>query len=132
MLKKFSSVLIENSSKRALASLILTVSIEISTRRDTASTLENKAVLAQLLRIHSALMISWKRVNTYCSPEVYAEAFDAYAASIPSLLKRILEGRVRHFRMSIMADLEIPLFAGTLQNATKMEATEQTLVLVAA
>lgn len=132
MLKKFSSVLLENSSKRALASLILTVSIEISTRRDTASTLENKAVLAQLLRVHSALMIAWKGVNTYCSPEVYAEAFDTYAVSIPTFLKRILDARVRHFRVSIMADLEIPLFAGSLQNASKMEATEQTLVLVAA
>jgi hypothetical protein len=131
MLKKFSSVLLENSSKRALASLILTVSIEISTRRDTAATLENKAVLAQLLRVHTALLIAWKGVNTYCSPEAYAEAFDTYAVSLPILLKRVLDARVSHFRVSIMDDLETPLFAGSLQNSSKMEATEQMLVLVA-
>jgi hypothetical protein len=132
MLRKFSEVLLQNSSKRALASLILTVSIEIAARRDTSSTHENKAVLGELLRIHDALTYSWDRVNKFCSPEAYAAAFDVYSSSLPSLLQRVLNARVQNFRVSIMADLEVPLFASHSKNAAKMEATEKMLVLVAA
>lgn len=132
MLRKFSTVLFENSPKRALASLILTVSVEIATRRDSASTDENRAVLEQLLRVHDALTYSWTHVNKFCSPEVYAEAFDAYSSSLPKFLQHLLTARVQSFVTGIMDDLEAPLFASTFGNASKMEATEQMLVLVAA
>lgn len=132
MLRKFSKVLLENSSKRALASLILTVSVEISARRDTSSTFENKIVLDEFLRVHDALTYSWSHVNKFCSPEDYVEAFDAYAESLPSLFQRVLTARVQGFRTSIMSDLEVPLFASHFKDAAKMEATEKMLVLVAA
>jgi hypothetical protein len=132
MLKRFSSVLLENSSKRALASLIVTVSVEIAARQDTSSTSENREVLEQLLRIHDALTYSWTRVNNFCSPEVYVESFDAHSLTLPKLLKRILDARVNNFRVGIMSDLEFPLFESAFARREKMEATEQALVLVAA
>lgn len=132
MLRKFSTVLLENSSKRALASLILTVSVEIAARRDTSSTPENKAVLGEFLRVHEALTYSWNHVNKFCPPEDYAEAFDAYSESLPSIFQCVLTARVQNFRVSIMSDLEVPLFASHFKNTAKMEATEKMLVLVAA
>lgn len=132
MLRKFSTVLFENSSKRALASLILTVSVEIATRRDSVSTSENRDILEELLKVHDALTYSWNHVNKFCSPEVYAEAFDAYSSSLPALFQRVLTSRVQSFISGIMSDLEVPLFASHFKNTAKMEATEQMLVLVAA
>lgn len=132
MLRKFSKVLLENSSKRALASLILTVSVEIAARRDTSATVENKMVLNELMRVHEALTYSWSHVNKFCSPETYAEAFDAYSESLPALFQYVLTARVQGFRVSIMSDLEVPLFASHFKNFAKMEATEKMLVLVAA
>jgi hypothetical protein len=132
MLRKFSKVLLENSSKRALASLIMTVSVEVATRRDTSATSENRMVLEELLQIHEALSFAWSTMNKFCSPEDYAAAFDSYSATLPKMLKNILDSRVNSYRSGIMSDLEVPLFSSSFQNRSKMEATEKMLVLVAA
>lgn len=132
MLRKFAKVLLENSSKRALASLILTVSVEIVTRRDSVSTTESKLVLEKLLQVHDALMFSWNAVNEFCSPEDYAHAFDSYSATLPKVLKNVLDARVNNYRSGIMSDLETPLFASSFRNPSRLVATEQMIALVAA
>lgn len=132
MLTNLRSSFLVTAPTRALAGLIVAVSVEIAARRDTSSqTVESRAALDVLMRLYDALDYSWNRVNTYCSPEEYAFAWDTHLTAEPLVIRFLMTRRSVTFRKSILSDLNPVLVTVSSGNATKISATENVMAVLA-
>ena len=70
-------------NRRAMAGIIVALSVEIAARRDTSVNRHDRHVLALLVNTYGAYMDAWQQMESI-EPLEYVEAWDAQAAGLRS------------------------------------------------
>lgn len=70
-------------NRRAMAGIIVALSVEIAARRDTSISRHDRHVLALLVNTYGAYMDAWQQMESI-EPLEYVEAWDAQAAGLRS------------------------------------------------
>lgn len=70
-------------NRRAMAGIIVALSVEIAARRDTSVSRHDRHVLALLVNTYGAYMDAWQQMENI-EPLEYVEAWDAQAAGLRS------------------------------------------------
>lgn len=68
-------------NRRAMAGIIVALSVEIAARRDTSVSRHDRHVLALLVNTYGAYMDAWQQMESI-EPLEYVEAWDAQAAGL--------------------------------------------------
>lgn len=68
-------------NRRAMAGIIVSLSVEIAARRDTSVNRHDRHVLALLVNTYGAYMDAWQQMESI-EPLEYVEAWDAQAAGL--------------------------------------------------
>ena len=70
-------------NRRAMAGIVVALSVEIAARRDTSISRHDRHVLALLMNTYGAYMDAWQQMEGI-EPLEYVEAWDAQAAGLRS------------------------------------------------
>jgi hypothetical protein len=127
MLLKTWSTLRRSATTRALASLILSTSIEITARRDTSHSEIDKAVLKSLFRAYSAFTYSWSKIIPECTPEDYIAEWDRKISNSSFFDTLLLKSRVSCSKTLIMTDIEDLILIPFSGNLLKVNAASSAL-----